>query len=452
MNAKELHTLGLLDAAQAIRRGDLSSEELTRALLERIERHEHAVQAFQWIDPQRVLDLARRADRRLTSGENPGPLHGIPIGIKDIIETQGIPTTMGSPIYDGYVPARSAALVERAEAAGAFVLGKTVTTEFAYFTPGKTRNPWNPAHTPGGSSSGSAAAVAMGFLPGAVGTQTNGSMIRPAAFCGVVGYKPTGGFISLAGVHPFSPSLDQPGVFTRSVSDAAFLAAAIMEKGDALSAANADKREMVSGDVVPMARPPLLAAVRSPVWHLADPHAQEHFLKMVAHLRSAGAQVEERELPPPFEGAHGVHRTIMTGEGARGFAELQRRSRDQLSPRLNALIDEGLGISDSDLTRGLERKVQLAGELDAFLCAFDAIVTPPALGEAPADLTQTGDPAFCTIWSLCGVPAITIPAGRGPGGLPLGLQLVGPRCADQRVLEAALWCDERIGWSQRIVD
>jgi Asp-tRNA(Asn)/Glu-tRNA(Gln) amidotransferase A subunit family amidase len=443
--------MGLREVALAVRRGDIRSEDLTRALLERIARHETTVHAFQWIDPARALDLARQADRQLRSKETLGPLHGIPVGIKDIIETQGIPTTKGSPIFDGYVPASSAALVHRAEAAGAFVLGKTVTTEFAFFTPGKTRNPWNAAHTPGGSSSGSAAAVAMGFLPGAVGTQTNGSVIRPAAFCGVVGYKPTAGLISLAGVHPFSPSLDQAGVFARSVPDAAFLSAALVGQEDDEPVTGTEKK-MIPSEVVPMVRPPRLAAVRSPVWHLADPHAQEHFLAMVARLRSAGAQVEEQELPPPFESAHAVHRTIMYAEGARVFAELQRRDRDRLSPRLNALIDEGIGIPYSDLSRDLEKKDQLAKELDAFLSAFDGVITPPALGEAPADLTQTGDPAFCTIWSLCGVPAVTIPAGRGLLGLPLGLQIVGPRFSDERVLPVAQWCDERVGWGQRIVD
>jgi Asp-tRNA(Asn)/Glu-tRNA(Gln) amidotransferase A subunit family amidase len=420
-------------------------------LLERIARHEETVQAFQWIDPARALDLARQADRRLRSGETLGPVHGIPVGIKDIVETRGVPTGMGSPLFDGYVPTSSATLIRRVEAAGAFVLGKTVTTEFAYFTPGKTRNPWNPAHTPGGSSSGSAAAVAMGFLPGAVGTQTNGSVIRPAAFCGVVGYKPTAGLISLTGVHPFSPSLDQPGVFTRSVADAAVLAAALTEKADD-APATAAPEGAIAPEVAPMDRPPRLAAVRSPVWRQADPQAQAHFLDCVARLRAAGAEVQERELPPSFEGAHAVHRTIMYGEGARVFAELQRRDRERLSARLNALIDEGLGIADSALARGLEQKGQLAQELDAFLRAFDGIVTLPAPGEAPPDLTQTGDPAFCTIWSLCGVPAVTIPTGRGPHGLPLGLQVVGPRSSDGRTLSVALWCDERIGWTRRIVD
>ncbi|HSO60561.1 MAG TPA: amidase [Desulfobacterales bacterium] len=451
MTPTPLYRMGLLEAAQAIRKGDLSSEELTRALLDRIAKHEDAVLAFQWLDPVRALELARQADRQLRSKATAGPLHGIPIGIKDIIETRDIPTGMGSPIFDGHVPARSANLVQRAEAAGAFVLGKTVTTEFAYFHPGKTRNPWNPAHTPGGSSSGSAAAVAMGFLPGAVGTQTNGSVIRPAAFCGVVGYKPTAGMISLSGVHPFSPSLDQPGVFGRSVLDAAFLAAALVGTEGAESASSRAVAEGLSGSLAALDRPPRLAAVRSPVWGLADAAAQRHFMELAARLRAAGAQVEEKELPPAFADAHAAQRTVMYGEGARVFAELQRRERGRLSPRLNALIDEGLGIADSELARGLEKKNRLAGELDAFLAGYDAIITPPTLGEAPADLTQTGDPAFCTIWSLCGVPALTIPTGRGPSGLPLGLQVVGPRLSDERTLSVALWCDERIGWGQRIV-
>jgi len=438
MDAKPHFRMGLRDAVAALRGGRLRSEDLTRALLERIAAHEGRVQAFQWIDPPRAMALARAADERLRQGQPPGVLHGIPVGIKDIIATQGIPTTMGSPIFENHLPSASAALVERLERAGAFVMGKTVTNEFAYYTPGKTRNPWNPAHTPGGSSSGSAAAVAMGFVPAAVGTQTNGSVIRPAAFCGVVGYKPTAGLISVAGVHPFSPSLDQPGVFARSVADAALLAAALAERG------------ATSGDAPPMAHPPRLTVVRSPVWHKADRYAQEHFLEVTGRLRTAGAEVEERELPSAFDEAHAVQRTIMCGEGARVFAELQRRDRGRLSPRLNALLDEGLNIGDADLARALERQRRFAEDLDTFLGACDAIVTPPTPGEAPADLTQTGDPVFCTIWSLCGVPAVSIPTGRGPSGLPLGLQVVGARSNDDRLLSVARWCDEQVGSAQRI--
>ncbi|MGE5257583.1 MAG: amidase [Hyphomicrobiales bacterium] len=451
MSATPLYRMGLAEAAEAIRRGNLSSEDLTHGLLERIAEREHTVQAFQWIDPASALDLARQADRRVRSGVTLGPVHGIPVGIKDIVETRGIPTGMGSPIFDGYVPAGSASLVRQMEAAGAFVLGKTVTTEFAFFFPGKTRNPWNPKHTPGGSSSGSAAAVAMGFLSGAVGTQTNGSVIRPAAFCGVVGYKPTAGSISLDGVHPFSPSLDQAGVFARSVPDAALLAAVLVGKGND-DPAKETQHGGISHEVVPLSRPPRLAAVRSPVWRQADANAQEHFLNMAARLRAAGAEVQEQELPPSFEEAHTLHRTVYYGEGARVFAELQRRERQRLSPRLNAAIDEGMGITDSALARALERQGQLSQELDAFLRSFDGVITPPTPGEAPKDLTQTGDPTFCTIWSLCGVPAVTIPAGLGPAGLPLGLQVVGSRSFDGLVLAVALWCDEQIGWTRRIVD
>jgi Asp-tRNA(Asn)/Glu-tRNA(Gln) amidotransferase A subunit family amidase len=291
----------------------------------------------------------------------------------------------------------------------------------------------------------------MGFAPGAVGTQTNGSVIRPAAFCGIVGYKPTAGLISFSGIHLFSPSLDQVGVFTRSVPDVALLAAVLAGKADDETVAGTQTGGIPS-DVASVTRPPRLAAVRSPVWHLAEPHAQDHFIEIVMRLRAAGAEVEEQKLPPAFEQAHAVHRTIMYAEGARRFAELQRRDRARLSPRLNALIDEGLVIPDRDLAQGLKRKAELAAELDAFMGAFDAVITPPALGEAPADLTQTGDPAFCTIWSLCGVPAVTIPSGRGPAGLPLGFQIVGARFSDEHILSVARWCDERIGWSQRIVD
>jgi len=442
------YALGLREAARAIHKGDLSSEALTRALLERIHAYEDRVQAFQWIDSSRALDLACRADERRRSGAPIGPLHGIGIGIKDIVETRYIPTTMGSAIFEGFVPERSATVVRRLEAADAFVMGKTVTSEFAFFTPGKTRNPWNPAHTPGGSSSGSAAAVAMGFVPAAIGTQTNGSVIRPAAFCGVVGYKPTAGLIPLDGIHPFSPSLDQVGVFARSVPDAAFLAA-VLEKRDPYPASGS-KNSVICGDVAPMACPPRLAAVRSPVWHLADQNTRDHFLALVERLRAAGATVEERELPRTFERAHAVHRTIMYAEGAKGFAELQRHHRRRISPRLNGLIDEGLGIGQSVLARDLAQRDQLSGDMDTFLSEFDVAITPPATGQAPADLTQTGDPAFCTIWSLCGVPAVTIPAGQSPQGLPLGLQLIGPRFADERLLSIAKWCDEAIGWAKRI--
>jgi Asp-tRNA(Asn)/Glu-tRNA(Gln) amidotransferase A subunit family amidase len=444
-----LFRLGLQHAAAAIRGGRLSAAELTLALLERIRAHEPAVQAFQWLDAARAMALARQADDRRRGGAALGALHGIGIGVKDIVETQGIPTGMGSVVCEGYLPERSAAVVRRLEASGAFVLGKTVTTEFAYYTPGKTRNPWNLRHTPGGSSSGSAAAVAMGFVPAALGTQTNGSVIRPAAFCGVVGYKPTAGRIPLDGIHPFSPTLDQVGVFARSVPDAALLVS-VLEAADGHMPVAGRNDVIPPGDALAMASAPRLAALRSPVWHLADAPAQAHFLTLVERLRAAGARVKERELPPAFAQAHAVHRTIMTAEGAGVLAQVQRRRRPQLSPRLNALIDEGLGIAPAILERNLALRQRLIPELDAFLGDYDAAITPAATGQAPADLTGTGDPAFCTIWSLCGVPAVSLPAGQGPQGLPLGLQVIAARRADDRLLAAARWCDETIAWPWRI--
>jgi Asp-tRNA(Asn)/Glu-tRNA(Gln) amidotransferase A subunit family amidase len=444
-----LYRLGLREAAYGIRNGTLTSEELTGALLNRIQKHEERVRAFKWIDFERALALSRKADEKSRSGAPVGPLQGTGIGIKDIIETENIPTTMGSEIYKDFIPGRSSELIRRLEVAGAFVLGKTVTSEFAFFTPGKTRNPWNTAHTPGGSSSGSAAAVAMGFIQGAVGTQTNGSVIRPAAFCGIVGYKPTAGIIPLDGIHPFSPSLDQVGVFTRSVPDAALLAASLQTK-DPFSAGS--DNPVIQYDLKPISFPPRLAALRSPVWHYAEKYAIEHFLLLAERLRAAGAVVEEMELPEQFGKAHAVHRTIMYAEGAKTFAELQRSHRNRISDRLNGLIDEGLAIEESDLVRSLNEKEILSEHMDDFMKDYDAIITLPAPGEAPRDLTQTGDPVFCTIWSLCGVPAVTIPAGEGPNGLPLGLQITGKRYADDRLLSIANWCDEAIGWSRRIAD
>jgi Asp-tRNA(Asn)/Glu-tRNA(Gln) amidotransferase A subunit family amidase len=445
MNMKPLYCMGLDEAGKALRDGSLSSEDLTRALLERIAAREDRVQAFQWIDPEHALALARARDERLRQGGPAGVLHGAPVGVKDIIDTQGILTRMGSPIFESNLPSSSAAVVERLEQAGAFVMGKTVTTEFAYYAPGKTRNPWNPAHTPGGSSSGSAAAVAVGFVPAAVGTQTNGSVIRPAAFCGVVGYKPTAGTIPASGVRPFSVSLDQVGVFGRSVPDVALLAA-VLSSGDGSGNGG------IPGDVAAAARPPRLIAVRSPVWDLASAPMQEHFRATVERLRVAGADVLEHELPESFADAHAVHRTIMYGEGAREFESLQRTNRKQLSAVLNQLIDEGLRITDSALIESLGHRRRLKRELGEFLRGYDGIVTPPAPDEAPADLSQTGNPTFCTIWTLCETPAVTIPTGFGPRGLPLGLQIVGPAFADGNLLGVAAWCDERVGQHKRVVD
>jgi Asp-tRNA(Asn)/Glu-tRNA(Gln) amidotransferase A subunit family amidase len=429
----ELHRLSLTEGIRAIERGEITSEQWTRALLARIAQLDPRIEAFAWLDPAAAIARAVAADRATA-----GRLRGAPIGVKDIIDTRAIPTRMGSPAYNDNVPTRSATVVERLENAGAFAFGKTVTAELAFYTPGKTRNPWNPAHTPGGSSSGSAAAVAAGFMPAALGTQTNGSIIRPAAYCGCFGFKPSFGRVPRGGVLRFSRALDHIGFFTRTVEDAALLYSLCA----GADAADADSVDAPASDTTAHVRrdPPRLIAVRTPVWDRAEPHAQAHFADTIQVLRAAGAAVEERELPAVFADAHAVLRTIMYAEGARSYAALKREHGPLLSGMIHALIDEGLEISETRLREALSERTALVRALGEFLASADAILTPPATGEAPATLTSTGDPSFCTLWTLCGVPAISVPSGRGPLGLPLGTQLVGKPLADAELLATAQWC------------
>lgn len=415
-----------------LRRGEVSSLQLTEACLARIAEREPEVGAWAWLDPEAARSRARAAD----AAPAEGLLHGIPFGIKDIVHVAGVPTGMGSPIFDGFVPETSAEAVRRIEAAGGFVLGKTVTAELAYFTPGKTRNPWHLAHTPGGSSSGSAAAVAAGMVPAALGSQTNGSVIRPAAFCGVVGFKPSSGRVPGAGIQPFSPTLDQVGLFVREVADAGLLAAVLTGDAGLL-------------EQHPLAPPPRLLVVHSPVWPEAEPAQQAMFEAAIAALRAAGAAVVERELPAAFDDAHAVHRTIMAFEAAKQLAPLQAEHAAQMSAPLRQIVAEGLAIDSMHYHAALARRLELRQGLAEFQSGADAIVTPPAAGEAPATLAHTGSPSFCTIWSLTGVPALTFPVGLGPQGLPLGLQLVGRADDDAGLLAAALWCAARIGFAGR---
>lgn len=432
---KPLHELSLRKACRGIRDRRFTAASYTEALLARIAALDGEIQAWTWLETEEALRAARRCDDRLRSGAEPGPLLGAPIGVKDIYATAGIPTQMGSPAFAGHVPKESAAVIELLEAHGAFVMGKTVTTECAFLSPGKTRNPWNPLHTPGGSSSGSAAAVAAGFVPAALGTQTNGSVIRPAAYCGVIGYKPTQGMIPIEGALTFSQTLDQVGVFTRGVEDAAWLAAPLVGDGAKLSA------------VIPVrSLPPRLAAVKTPVWDQAEEHAQRNFNENIRTLRKAGADVEEVELPGIFDQAHRAVRTIMTVEASLNLGELSLREPPVLSAILRDFITEGRQTGALVYLQALKLRLALKEELERFLGKFDALITPPATGEAPATREHTGNACFCSIWSLCGAPAVTIPVGFGPRGLPLGLQIAGSEGKDGEVLSAARWCEERFSF------
>ncbi len=426
---------GLAQSAAAIRSGKLSARGYCERLLGKIREREPRVQAWAAFDGSRALALAQVCDEKRRSGAALGPLHGIPVGVKDIIDTSDLPTEMGSPVFAGNRPAANAAVVERLLAAGAYVLGKTVTTEVAFLHPGKTRNPRNPAHTPGGSSSGSAAAVAAGMVPGAIGTQTNGSVIRPAAFCGVVGFKPGFGLVPIAGVLPFSPSLDQLGVFARSVADAAALAAAIAEPGS------------ISAGVAKQERAPRIAFLANFPWNAAEPEAAAHLKAVLARLAAAGASVAELSLEAALREAQRVHRTIMFYEGARQHASRQATQRASLSPELNAAIDEGLGIPDGDYARALEAAGEIRKRASDLFERCDVVASLPAPGVAPAGLDSTGDPSFCTLWSLTGFPSITIPTGLSAAGLPFGLQLAARSGAEDRLLSIAQWCEAVVAFS-----
>ena len=427
----DYYKLGLHDAAKRIRTGKLKPSAYLKSLLSRIDALEDDVQAWKWLDRQRAIELAHAADSAATPWKAAHPLHGIPLGVKDNFYTCGIPTGMGCTVYEEYVPKESADLVVRLERAGAMVLGKAVTTEAAFMVPAKTRNPWNTRHTPGGSSSGSAAAVAAGFVPAAIGTQTNGSVIRPAAFCGIVGYKPSQGMLSARGIMPFSPTMDQPGVFARSVADAALIASCLTPR-----------RSSIAPDATMLKSPPRLAAVRSPAWHLAQAEQRTQFDADIARLREAGALVDIIEIPGEFDRAHKIHRTIMLYEGARVSRKVRSHYRETFSDYLNNALDEGDAIPEADYRDALKVRTQMQHSLAAFFDrGYSAIISPPAQGEAPATLENTGDPGFCTIWTLMGTPAITIPTGKGPGGMPLGLQLIGAVEEENYLLSTAAWCE-----------
>jgi amidase len=377
----------------------------------------------------------------------PGPLSGIPVAIKDIIATSDMVTTNGSPIYRDHVPAADAVVMERLRQLGATIFGKTVSTEFAWRHPGPTTNPWNAKHTPGGSSSGSAAAVAAGIVPLALGSQTLGSVIRPAAFNGVVGFKPSFGAIPRTGVHPLSPSLDTVGFFARRVDDVA-LALSLLAGG---SDSDPHGRPVpaftvsVADGVAPVARP-RLAVVRFAKYERAE-GAQKHLLDAsIEKLRSAGAVVEELELPELDASNWEAINCILTAEGAAIFAGLVADYPDRTSARLKELVQTGSSHSATAYLNAKAQQTKLQASFAADIEGFDAVLTLPAFGEAPEGLSYTGDAEYCAPWTLLGVPALSLPAGFGANRLPLGLQLVGAYRQDFHLLRVAKWVEGALGF------
>jgi len=436
-------TLTAAQAARSIAEGLLSSEELVQGCLERCRQLEPTVQAWQFLDEEHALAQARAADERKRSGEPVGALNGIPVGIKDIIDTADMPTENGTVLHKGRMPRKDAAVIAALRAAGAVIMGKTVSTECAYFNAGKTRNPHNPEHTPGGSSSGSAAAVAAQMVPLALGSQTAGSVIRPAAFCGVYGFKPTHGLIPRTGVLQLSRTLDHIGLFARSIEDLALLGEQLVchDEGDPDTRPRARPLlQAVAAEEPPIA--PMLAFIKTPHWERADADTKEAYAELVESL---GDRVEEVELFPSASEAWDWQRTIMEAEMAANLEPLWLAGKDKLSERLRGLMERGRETRAIDYQRVLRGLPALRESFDElFMERYDAILTPPALGTAPKGLGATGDPVFCVLWTLLGMPAVTLPLMRGANGLPLGVQLVGRRNFDARLLRTARWLEKKL--------
>ncbi|MGC1172479.1 amidase [Polaromonas sp.] len=422
-----LHLLDAWQAAALLARRELKAIDLVRACLDRIAEREAQVQAFVQLGADTALAKARELD----AGPVRGLLHGLPFGVKDLFDTFDLPTAYGSPIYAGRQPQADAAAVALCREAGAVLLGKTVTTELANMFPGVTRNPHHPEHTPGGSSSGSAAAVTDGMLPLALGTQTAGSLIRPAAFCGVVGYKPSHNRVPRAGVKSLSETLDTVGGFARSVRDVALLGAVLT--GDARLADPAAFDEQAAA--------PRIGLCRTFEWAQADDDTQQAWAQAEMALAGHGTHLA---LPASWSELVRVQKEVQAFETARSLSHERLRHRDQLSAPLLALITDGLAISGEIHAHNLQATAGARQQAQALFDQHDALLAPSSVGEAPRGLDSTGDPLFCRSWTLLGLPCVHLPFARGHNGLPVGLQLVGAYGADQRLLAAAHWVHQRL--------
>jgi Asp-tRNA(Asn)/Glu-tRNA(Gln) amidotransferase A subunit family amidase len=433
--------LGATEAAAAIRTGEITSEELVKACLARISEREEEVQAWVHLDPEHALAQARAADDLRRQGKGIGPLHGLPVGIKDIINTADMPTQNGSPLFAGYQPREDAFCVSALRAAGAVIMGKTVTTELATLTPNKTRNPHNTAHTPGGSSSGSAAAVADGMIPLALGTQTGGSVIRPASFCGIYGLKPTLGLISRRGVTLQAHTLDTVGVYGRSLEDLALITDALSahDPDDAVSYARGrTSLSRILAEKAPL--PPLFAFCKTPAWEHADAVTREAFAELVTEL---GDRVEEVPLPS-LEDAFSRHQPAVQGaENAAYYGPLLARGPNGISPGLTARIEAGAKVPAKDYITAINAREMHYAAVEDLLVHYTAILTPAAPGPAPKGLGSTGNPVFNGVWTYLGVPCVTLPLLEADG-LPIGVQLVGMRRDEGRLLRTARWLVEHL--------
>jgi aspartyl-tRNA(Asn)/glutamyl-tRNA(Gln) amidotransferase subunit A len=433
----------IADAGRAIRSGELAPLELVEACLAQIDRHERDVRAWVVVDEAGARQAARQLGDELRRGNDRGPLHGIPIGIKDIVDVRGFPTRAGSRLRENDPPAqRDATVVARLRQAGAIILGKTVTTEFASFDPPPTRNPWNLERTPGGSSSGSAAGVATLMCLGAIGSQTGGSITRPASFCGIASSKPSFGRVSRMGVVPLSHNIDHVGPMARTVADLAILLAAIAGPDDEDPLAT---RESVPDYLAALDKPapPRLGFLDT--YHLDK--AQEQVVGATRAaldvLRDRGAAIVSARLPGSFDDVHRMHRTVMLKEIADYYRELFARHEASFGPRIAELIREGLAISAADYQAGRAHQERCRRDLRQAIGEHDALVMPATVTTAP-DASTTGDPLFNSLWSYSGLPTVSIPCGLADDGLPVSLQFIGRPFEEDRLLAAAAWCERQI--------
>ncbi|MGQ9693261.1 MAG: amidase [Thermodesulfobacteriota bacterium] len=440
----ELYQLSLMEMSKLIKEKQLSPLDLVNAHLKRIETLEPKLQAWVSIDQEKVLAQASQWATIIKRRKKIGLLPGIPIGVKDIFYTVDLKTTGGSKIFKDFFPPYEATAVGKLKKEGGIVLGKTATTEFAYADPAPTRNPWNLEHTPGGSSSGSAAAVASGMCPAALGSQTGGSVLRPAAYCGVVGFKPSYGRISRHGVFALAWTLDHVGFLTRTVADAALMLK-VLAGGDAhdLACSNRPVPEYQKFLVPPLV-PPKLGIVREFYQEKSEQEVWANFEETVEKMRRAGAEIADVKMPPSFSLVHDAHRIIMRVEAAAFHEKIFLRHREEYGPKLRELVETGFLISGVDYIQAQKIKNLFRKEMDEVMEKYDCLLTPTTSSVAPRGLSSTGDPWFQVPWSLSGLPTIALPTGLNGEGLPLSLQLIGPAFKEEKLLAAASWCEKAL--------
>jgi Asp-tRNA(Asn)/Glu-tRNA(Gln) amidotransferase A subunit family amidase len=424
-----------LSLVEGMRGGRTTAAAVMRAGLGRIKALEPDVRAFAHFDPAAALAAAERADKQRALGDPPGPLHGLPVAVKDIIDTADFPTEHGGEIVLGRQPKRDATIVKRLRAAGAIVIGKTVTSQYALFVPGPTRNPRDLTRTPGGSSSGSAAAVAAGFAPIALGTQTNGSVIRPASYCGIVGFKPSLGILPRAGVLRHCALIDHPGVFAGSVADAALVVDTIAGE-DVEDPLSRNLPASLLNGALDHHKTPRLAFALGPFESRAEPATREALRAFLARLPF---RVDAIQLGSEFAAAEAILRVLMCAGVAESLGPDIDSAADQVPKLVVSLVKEGRALSGVDLLAAWTQRDRLRSDLIARISEYDALLTFASAGPAPLASDGTGDPIFATLWTLIGAPAFSLPLLRGDDGLPIGLQVVGAPGRDVELTSAAAW-------------